>query len=136
MNIESRIWNLGELTSQFGHHDDLSWLPLSIDKKEILVEILYVEKSEIQALNKKYRELDEPTDILSFPLYTYEELNKGQDSRFKIQDSPRLLGSLVICQEIVDQREHGLSWTLHHGLRHLFGYDHDETGETWSPSTR
>lgn len=96
------------------------------------VEIQFIDQAAIQALNTEHRQKDEPTDILSFPLFSHTEL---QDLTSNTQNlEPILLGSLAVCPEIIAERPHGMSWTLLHGLRHLFGYDHDDTGEHWSPS--
>jgi len=96
------------------------------------VELQFVDQETIQELNRDQRQKNESTDILSFPLYSHADLQSI--TQHPSPNIPTLLGTIVICQTIVDQRNHGLSWTLLHGLRHLFGYDHDKTGETWSPS--
>ena len=119
------------------------------------VAISYVSAEEIRELNKKYRDKDMATDVLSFPMY-----EKGQDSGFRIQDVgdaalgvpedkgegqgdkvadcraglPVLLGDVVICREIAAKQaeEYGHSvereeaYLLVHGLLHLLGYDHED----------
>ncbi len=105
-----------------------------------VVEVRWVEADEIQALNNEHRGIDKATDVLSFPLYSYLEL-ESQIANRKSQTEPILLGSLVLCEEIV--REHAndegvdyeeqVDWSLRHGIRHLLGYDHDETGDIWQP---
>jgi len=76
---------------------------------------------EIRKLNSQYRNKNEPTDVLSFPLE--EDLPKGK----------KLLGDVVISVEQAEkQAEEGkktlemeLEFLLIHGILHLLGYDHE-----------
>ena len=76
---------------------------------------------EIRKLNSQYRNKNEPTDVLSFPLG--EDLPKGK----------KLLGDVVISVEQAEkQAEEGkktlekeLEFLLIHGILHLLGYDHE-----------
>jgi probable rRNA maturation factor len=76
------------------------------------VGIAFVEPDEIRALKREHLGIDEPTDVLSFPI----------DARDQIPDGlPRQLGDVVLCPAVV-----GDAWRepLVHGLLHLLGYDH------------
>jgi probable rRNA maturation factor len=67
---------------------------------------------EMQALKREHLGVDEPTDVLSFPL----------DGRDSLPDGvPRALGDVVLCPAVV-----GDAWQppLVHGLLHLLGHDH------------
>lgn len=87
--------------------------------------IRLVEPEESRALNRQYRGIDRPTNVLSFPC----ELPPGIDP-----DDPvhALLGDLVICPEVVQREalEQGKSVRAHwahmtvHGILHLLDYDH------------
>ncbi|MFA6759735.1 MAG: rRNA maturation RNase YbeY [Sulfuricurvum sp.] len=85
-------------------------------KKDI--ELLLVDASSIQNINLTYRNIDKPTDVLSFPIK---------------QSKNTPLGSIVICSDLVEQKSSELShsnseeFTLLfiHGLLHLLGYDHE-----------
>ncbi len=76
---------------------------------------------EIRKLNSQYRNKNEPTDVLSFPLE--QDLPKGK----------KLLGDVVISVEQAEkQAEEGkktlekeLEFLLIHGILHLLGYDHE-----------
>ena len=68
--------------------------------------------SEMRELKARHLGIDEPTDVLSFPLDGRDELPDGV---------PRQLGDVVLCPQVV-----GEEWRapLVHGLLHLLGYDH------------
>ena len=74
--------------------------------------IAFVGADEMQALKREHLGVDEPTDVLSFPIDGLEQLPAGE---------PRALGDVVLCPEVV-----GEEWQspLVHGLLHLVGYDH------------
>lgn len=79
--------------------------------------VAFVTPEEIRALKREHLGLDEPTDVLSFPIDGQEALPAGV---------PRQLGDVVICPHVVGGR-----WQapLVHGLLHLLGYDHGEEME-------
>ena len=74
--------------------------------------IAFAAPDEMRALKAQYLGLDEPTDVLSFPL-------DGRD--VLPEEVPRQLGDVVLCPHVV-----GEDWQapLVHGLLHLLGYDH------------
>jgi probable rRNA maturation factor len=74
--------------------------------------IAFATPSEMRELKARHLGIDEPTDVLSFPLDGRDELPGGV---------PRQLGDVVLCPQVV-----GEEWRapLVHGLLHLLGYDH------------
>ena len=74
--------------------------------------IAFATPSEMRELKARHLGIDEPTDVLSFPLDGRDELPDGL---------PRQLGDVVLCPQVV-----GEEWRapLVHGLLHLLGYDH------------
>ena len=74
--------------------------------------IAFAAPDEMRALKAQHLGLDEPTDVLSFPL-------DGRD--VLPEEVPRQLGDVVLCPHVV-----GEDWQapLVHGLLHLLGYDH------------
>lgn len=98
------------------------------------VSISFVDNKEIQTLNKQYRNIDAPTDVLSFPMLEYDE--KGSDDESLSEedyiDAEIPLGDIVISTEkaIEQSKEYGhsqereIAFLLVHGMLHLLGYDH------------
>ncbi|MCT7596941.1 rRNA maturation RNase YbeY [Aliarcobacter butzleri] len=89
------------------------------------IELIVVKNDEIQELNKEYRNIDKPTDVLSFPM------------NFEVIDMP-LLGSIVISTDFVQEKAKEFKHSFNeeftllfiHGLLHLLGFDHEiDNGE-------
>ena len=95
-----------------------------LDPERCSVSVSFAMKNEIQNLNRAYRGVDSPTDVLSFPQFNnLEELPKEGDI---------LLGDVVLCIEIAMEqaKEYGhsqereLMYLFTHSILHLLGYDH------------
>jgi probable rRNA maturation factor len=95
--------------------------------------VVLVDESAMLDLNSRYRGVDEPTDVLSFPERDEGEEwpaveREGAAHRARVQ-----LGEVVICPAVLTRYalEDGraanvqLGWTLVHGVLHLLGYDHE-----------
>ncbi|WP_208585942.1 rRNA maturation RNase YbeY [Gracilibacillus suaedae] len=90
--------------------------------------ISFVNNDEIQQLNKQYRKLDKPTDVLSFAL----EDEVDQEIRIIGADIPVALGDIIISVDKASEQaleyNHSFSRELGflalHGFLHLLGYDH------------
>ena len=67
----------------------------------------------MRELNRRHRGLDQPTDVLSFPV---DEPGEAA--------GPRELGDVVVCPE--ESRD--LNEVVVHGVLHLCGYDHETDG--------
>ncbi len=96
------------------------------------VSITYTDNESIHALNLQYREVDKPTDVLSFPLMDF-----SGESEEPVADEPVVsLGDIVISLERAQEQaeEYGHSFEREvafltvHSMLHLLGYDH-ETGD-------
>jgi len=83
----------------------------------------------IRKINKKYRDIDKPTDVLSFPMFEKKELEKLCNLKEKY-----ILGDIIISIPKVKQQaieyehsfEREFAYMLVHGFYHLRGYDHLE----------
>jgi probable rRNA maturation factor len=86
--------------------------------------LLFVGPDEIRALKRDHLDVDEPTDVLSFPIDGRERLPAGV---------PRQLGDAVLCPQVA-----GEAWRqpLVHGLLHLLGYEHGAEMEAKEESWR
>ena len=92
------------------------------------VSIVLTDNEYIQELNEKYRGINTPTDVLSFPMI--DDFNNITLS----DETELLLGDIVISIEKVDEqsKEFGHSFNREliflavHGLLHLLGYDHED----------
>lgn len=88
------------------------------------VGLVFTDNEYIADLNKQYRNIDGPTDVLSFSMLEGEPLQDGSDAI--------MLGDIVISLErALQQAEeygHGLTreiaYLTVHGVLHLLGYDH------------
>lgn len=93
------------------------------------ISVLLVNNEEIHALNKEYRDMDRPTDVLSFPL--------GSDGEYDIDpdNGAKMLGDIVISLETAQKQaqvyghslEREIGFLTVHSMLHLLGYDHEES---------
>ena len=94
------------------------------------VNVTFVDDAEIMTMNKKFRNIDNSTDVLSFPL--------GEDGVYDTnpETNNKMLGDIVISVEhAIAQGElygHGLrreiAYLTVHSMLHLLGYDHVDEG--------
>lgn len=93
------------------------------------ITILFTTDEELQQLNKQFCQKDYPTNVLSFPTYSREEL---QFSSFQRDFLELTLGDMALAYGVVEREsvEQGKSFEDHmthliiHGVLHLLGYDH------------
>jgi probable rRNA maturation factor len=103
------------------------------DTSEAELAVMLTDDGGIRTLNKNWRGLDKPTNVLSFPAL---QLTTERSS----QDAPRMLGDIAIAYETTRREaddeqkrfDHHLSHLAIHGFLHLIGYDHekDQDAET------
>lgn len=88
--------------------------------------VIIINNEEIHKINKEYRGIDRPTDVISFALEDYKDI--------KYENDYRVLGDIYISVDKVREqaKEYGhsekreLAFLAVHGLLHLLGYDHME----------
>lgn len=103
------------------------------------VSVTLLDNEGIREVNKEHRNIDSPTDVLSFPLVEMHEgtiiSNVGD---YDLDEDTILLGdilvSLEMAQKQADEYQHSikreLAFLITHGVYHLLGYDHqDEESE-------
>ena len=103
-----------------------------IEDSKLNVTIVLTTPDEIKKKNKEFRNIDKATDVLSFPMFEKEELDKKiKEKDFSYED---ILGDIIISIEQVQKQaeeyehsfERELSYMVVHGFYHLMGYDHME----------
>ena len=90
----------------------------AVPYQQLEITVRFAEASEVQALNKQYRQKDAPTNVLSF--------------EYGIDDNATLTGDVIICcavleREAQEQQKPFLHHAAHltvHGVLHALGYDH------------
>lgn len=124
-------------------HNWQNWIEklLLLAKREIKKEnrvalsLNFVDRAQSQAINRKYRDKNRPTDVISFAI---EDNNDVDLSLIKKEpDFEEDLGDLFLCPSVIKahsvvygtgfHREFG--YTLVHGFLHLNGYDHIQPRE-------
>ena len=97
---------------------------------QLYISITLTNPENIHKINKEYRNVDKPTDVLSFPMFEKEEIDKKiAEKDFEYED---VLGDIVISiEQVQNQAEeygHGFerefAYMIVHGFYHLMGYDH------------
>jgi len=95
------------------------------------ISVSLVSDEEIHALNRDFRQVDRPTDVLSFSLL------EGEDDGMKKIPIQQMLGDVVVSipMTIRQAEDYGhspqreLGFLLVHGFLHLIGYDHQDVKE-------
>ena len=125
----------GEVINFTLEHEDFPYEPE--------VNLTLVDNEGIHAINKEFREIDRPTDVLSFPMLSYEnagdfsKLEDDYDDNFNPDTGEIMLGDIVISMDKVweqaenygHSREREYAFLIAHSMLHLFGYDHMEEEE-------
>lgn len=110
---------------------------------EASVAVLLTDNEGIHAMNKEYRKIDRPTDVLSFPNVDYEEpadfsgIEDAIEDYFDPETGELCLGDIVISiDKVYEQaKEYGhaplreFAFLVAHSILHLLGYDHMEAEE-------
>lgn len=110
---------------------------------EAEVNVLITDNQAIQEINKEYRNIDNPTDVLSFPMLEYEEpsdfehVEETAEDCFNPETGELLLGDIVVSVDKVEEQaeKYGhsqtreLAFLIAHSMLHLCGYDHMEEEE-------
>lgn len=105
---------------------------------EAEVNLTLTDNDGIQEINRAYREIDAPTDVLSFPMLSYEEagdfsaLEDDYEDNFNPDTGEIMLGDVIISidrvKEQADAYGHSerreFAFLILHSMLHLFGYDH------------
>lgn len=91
----------------------------------VIMSVTFVGEDMIHEINKTYRNIDRPTDVISFAFL-------DDKSEKIVGDIPLDLGEIYICYDVADKNrlsynnslKRELCFLFVHGLLHLLGYDH------------
>ena len=97
------------------------------------ISLSFVTNEEIHQINRQFRNVDAPTDVLSFPQLPFEE---GEEADVN-ENGEIVLGDIIIsverAKEQAEEYGHGLkreiAFLTVHSMLHLLGYDHMEKDE-------
>ena len=120
---------------------DLSWFE-SVARQVLAIEnvdpkaelsLVIVDQEKISQLNSTYLGKDEPTDVLSFPMF-YGQSGKENTTFVSPPDETQHLGEVIISypQAVIQANEHQhpvkeeLAILVIHGVLHLLDYEHDK----------
>ena len=106
-----------------------------LNDTNLYISITLTTPEEIEKINKQYRNIDTPTDVLSFPMFEKEDLIKFIEKSSEASDvniQGDILGDIVIsipkvyeqAEEYGHSFERELAYMVVHGFYHLMGYDH------------
>lgn len=106
--------NEEEISQYFGYLQDKT------NKNSKHISLVFLSEDEIYNLNKEFRNIERPTDVLTF-----------------VEDEDDYLGDILICYDFITKQadEYGhsfkreLYFLITHGYLHLIGYDHIEAGD-------
>ncbi|MBO5153641.1 MAG: rRNA maturation RNase YbeY [Eubacterium sp.] len=110
---------------------------------EAEVNLTLVDNDSIHEINREYRQIDRPTDVLSFPMQTYEapaDFSHAEDcveDNFNPDTGELLLGDIILSVDKVREQaaayghseKREFAFLILHSMLHLFGYDHETEQE-------
>ncbi len=109
---------------------------------EVQVDVLITDNTEIQSINRDYREKDCPTDVLSFPMLDYEipgDFSHAEEDMdaFHPETGELILGNIILSADKIQEQAEAyghserreLAFLTAHSMLHLMGYDHMEEEE-------
>ncbi|MDI6869965.1 MAG: rRNA maturation RNase YbeY [Bacillota bacterium] len=103
------------------------WVAAVLSSPAAEVSVALVDDLQIHELNRRYRKVNRPTDVLSFP---------GGEAP-ALDEAPALLGDVVVSLETAWRQaaefghspEREVGYLVAHGLLHLLGFDHEQEEE-------
>lgn len=102
-------------------------------RNDVQVSVTLTNDEGIHELNARFRGVDAPTDVLSFPLFDYE----GETDEPPIDEVENMLGDIVLnldrartqAEEFGHSFEREAAFLTVHSMLHLLGYDHETSEE-------
>jgi probable rRNA maturation factor len=106
--------------------------------------LLFVDEPTISGLNRRFMDVDGPTDVLAFPLDDPVDEATGPTDAGSPGPAPLLLGDVVVCPAVAERQapEHAgsyddeLALLVVHGVLHVLGHDHAGVDEAATMQAR
>jgi probable rRNA maturation factor len=92
--------------------------------------LLLTSDAEMRRLNRDFRGMDKPTNVLSFPHFTHRQLTKMGKKKGRKYAGDIALGHQYIVAEVQETNKILINHTIHlliHGILHILGYDHQSS---------
>ena len=110
---------------------------------EAEVNLTLVDNDSIHCINREFRQIDRPTDVLSFPMQVYEtpadfsHVEDCVEENFNPDTGELLLGDIILSVEKLKEQaasyghseKREFAFLILHSMLHLFGYDHETEQE-------
>ena len=111
---------------------------------QVQISVTLTDEEHIKEINKNFRNIDSPTDVLSFPMlefdgdgYGYEHVDSNSVD-YDIDTDELLMGDIVLCihrvfsqaEEYGHSTQREFAFLLVHSMLHLSGYDHIDENDT------
>lgn len=107
------------------------------------VNVVVTDNHEIQKMNREYRGIDAPTDVLSFPMLEFtvpsdfSHVEEAFEDCFNPESGELMLGDIILSVDKIREQaesyghsqERELAFLIAHSMLHLCGYDHMEDEE-------
>jgi probable rRNA maturation factor len=144
--VEYEPWNEIDIRQLLSECIDATFSRLNLNHYNIEICFLFTDDDEVQSLNKTYRGIDKPTNVLSFPAFSTYDAGINSDNDINDCDccddvcdsccccNECILGSVAIAYETVERESNDQKKTLAdhlrhlvvHSVLHLLGYDHSD----------
>jgi probable rRNA maturation factor len=105
------------MTKEARRLQDLAQLILTsyFKSPHLRVEVSLIDRRTMRKLNRTFRGLDKPTDILSF---------EAPEDFPQVDKTGRTIGEIYLCPSYISAHKVSINHLLVHGLLHLLGFDH------------
>ena len=143
MNIELIFQNEQERVDVTKNHETLikTVIEKTLEEQGFLrdcsLSVTITDNENIRDINREYRNIDLPTDVLSFPVLEFDEFRNPIENIGDVYEGKILLGDIVVSFEraMEQSEEYGhsfereLGFLICHSVLHLLGHDHENDDE-------
>ena len=134
MNIELIFQNEQEKVDVSKNHEALikTVIEKTLEEQGFLrdcsLSVTITDNENIRDINREYRNIDLPTDVLSFPVLEFDEFRNPIENIGDVFEGKILLGDIVVSFERASEQSE-LGFLMCHSVLHLLGHDHENDDE-------